>query len=1026
MAKPIKAILLLLALALLASVPSAVSAVGPDRCFVETGRYDEEGEAITRNTPGLVRDCEALLAARGALGATIPLNWSAKTSMDYWTLVEINYPDEDHVEQLLLNPTLRNSQGEYMFRGILTGRIPASLGRLANLKYLMLGNNQLTGRIPASLGNLSQLRGLDLGDNQLSGEIPTELGNLSNLDWLGLSNNQLRGEIPTELGNLTNLEQLYLRENELTGPIPASLGNLTNLEGLWLHENQLTGEIPTQLGNLANLEQLNLHENELTGPIPGSLGNLTNLEGLWLHENQLTGEIPTQLGNLANLAHLNLRENQLSGEIPAELGNLSNLESLHLGGNQLTGCIPEELRDVPENDLEELSLFYCAEVILRAPTGLTAEADGKTQIDLSWSAPKKGDRSPSITGYRIEVSGDGTAWRNLVANTRSKRTSYSHAGLTAGTTRHYRVSAIYWVGGAGPASKVATATTPSAPGAPTGLTAEADGRRKIDMSWMVPEDDGGAAITGYRIEVSGDGADWGELKADTRSKRTSYSHAGLTAGTTRHYRVTAINSVGTGPASNVATATTDSAPPGAPRDLTAKADGQNEIDLSWSVPEDDGGEAITGYRIEVLGGGTAWNDLVTDTGSTSTRYSHTGLSAGSARHYRVSAINSVGTGPASNDATAATDSAPPEAPRDLTATADGEREIDLSWSAPEDDGGEAITGYRIEVSRGGTAWSDLEADTGSTSTSYSHTGLTAGSARHYRVSAINSVGTSPASNVATSSYPGVPTGLTAEADGQTQIDLSWNAPASDGGSAITGYRIEVSGDGTAWSDLEADTGSTSTSYSHTGLTAGSARHYRVSAINSAGTGLASNVTRATTASATATGGRDSGLATVPEAPTGLRARANGQTQINLSWSAPAKDGGEPITGYRIEVSEDESIWSNLAANTQSTSTSYSHTGLTAASTRLYRVSAVNSVGGGPASNVATATTALAGEPGGGCALTEGPVATESAAGNLLLLMAPLAMVWGLKWRTGRKRTGKRWWHSATPRLTRTGNARLDQ
>ena len=44
--------------------------------------YDEEGEAITRNTPGLVRDCEALLAARDALGATIPLNWSAETDYE--------------------------------------------------------------------------------------------------------------------------------------------------------------------------------------------------------------------------------------------------------------------------------------------------------------------------------------------------------------------------------------------------------------------------------------------------------------------------------------------------------------------------------------------------------------------------------------------------------------------------------------------------------------------------------------------------------------------------------------------------------------------------------------------------------------------------------------------------------------------------------------------------------------------------------------------------------------------------------
>ena len=94
--------------------------------------------------------------------------------------------------------------------------------------------------------------------------------------------------------------------------------------------------------------------------------------------------------------------------------------------------------------------------------------------------------------------------------------------------------------------------------------------------------------------------------------------------------------------------------------------------------------------------------------------------------------------------------------------------------------------------------------------------------------------------------PGAPTGLTATANGQTQIDLSWSSPASDGGAAITGYRIEVSADGSAWSDLDADTGSTTTSRSHTGLTAGTTRHYRVSAINSAGTGAASNVASATT------------------------------------------------------------------------------------------------------------------------------------------------------------------------------------
>ena len=245
-----------------------------------------------------------------------------------------------------------------------------------------------------------------------------------------------------------------------------------------------------------------------------------------------------------------------------------------------------------------------------------------------------------------------------------------------------------------------------------------------------------------------------------------------------------------------------------------------------------------------------------DTRSTTTSYSHTGLTAGSTRHYRVSAINSAGTGTASNSESATTEAAPvtkPDAPTGLTATADGQTEIDLSWTAPSDDGGAAITAYRIEVSSDGSNWSDLVSDTGSTSTSYSHTGLTAGSTRHYRVSAINSVGTGPASNsdsAATEAEPvtkpDAPTGLSATADGQTEIDLSWTAPSDDGGTAITGYRIEVSSDGSNWSDLVSDTGSTATSYTHTSLAAGSVRHYRVSSINSAGTGSASNVDIATT------------------------------------------------------------------------------------------------------------------------------------------------------------------------------------
>ena len=99
--------------------------------------------------------------------------------------------------------------------------------------------------------------------------------------------------------------------------------------------------------------------------------------------------------------------------------------------------------------------------------------------------------------------------------------------------------------------------------------------------------------------------------------------------------------------------------------------------------------------------------------------------------------------------------------------------------------------------------------------------------------------------------PGAPTGLTATANGPEEFDLSWSAPSSIGGAAITGYKIEFSiNGGTTWSDLVADTGATDTTRSHSSnLSTGNTRHYRVSAINPGGAGPASNVAFATTAAA---------------------------------------------------------------------------------------------------------------------------------------------------------------------------------
>ena len=94
--------------------------------------------------------------------------------------------------------------------------------------------------------------------------------------------------------------------------------------------------------------------------------------------------------------------------------------------------------------------------------------------------------------------------------------------------------------------------------------------------------------------------------------------------------------------------------PEPPSNLSAAPHGQNRIDLSWDAPASDGGAPVTGYLIEVKADGGSWSDLVTDTDSTDTEYSHTRLSAGAERRYRVSAINAVGTSGRSSTASATT------------------------------------------------------------------------------------------------------------------------------------------------------------------------------------------------------------------------------------------------------------------------------------------------------------------------------------------------------------------------------------
>ena len=111
----------------------------------------------------------------------------------------------------------------------------------------------------------------------------------------------------------------------------------------WLSNEPLSAWHGVETNAAGRVTFLGLPRFQLNGEIPAELGNLDNLQTLSLFGNQLSGEIPAELGQLINLQGLHLYQNTLSGEIPAELGNLANLEALSLYDNQLSGEIPAEL-----------------------------------------------------------------------------------------------------------------------------------------------------------------------------------------------------------------------------------------------------------------------------------------------------------------------------------------------------------------------------------------------------------------------------------------------------------------------------------------------------------------------------------------------------------------------------------------------------------------------------------------------------------------------------------------------------------
>jgi hypothetical protein len=177
------------------------------------------------------------------------------------------------------------------------------------------------------------------------------------------------------------------------------------------------------------------------------------------------------------------------------------------------------------------------------------------------------------------------------------------------------------------------------------------------------------------------------------------------------------------------------------------------------------------------------------------------------------------------------------APRTLSAAPTNvSGQIRLSWLLPASNGGAAITDYIIQRSPNGTSnWVTIN-DGVRTTTTQVVNGLTNGTRYHFRVLARNAAGMGASSNLANAIPRTKPSAPALRATGNlAQLTLSWTAPASNGGSAITRYVLQYStSPTTGWANLNTTIPATARTITYT--THGIRYYFRLAAVNAAGTG----------------------------------------------------------------------------------------------------------------------------------------------------------------------------------------------
>jgi Domain of unknown function (DUF4082)/Fibronectin type III domain/Bacterial Ig domain len=701
-------------------------------------------------------------------------------------------------------------------------------------------------------------------------------------------------------------------------------------------------------------------------------------------------------------------------------------------------------------------------------TGVKAVA-GTGSATVTWTAPASGG---AVTTYTITPFIGASAQTPTVVTGSPPTTSALVSGLTAGKTYTFTVQASN-PAGSGAVSSASNAVTPTAPvppEAPTNVTAAAASKSAL-VSWSAPPNNGGSAITGYKVTpFIGSEA---QAPVSVGATTTSTTITGLTTGTSYTFTVTAANSIGMGSASKASPAITlqdtilDFATP-----TTVDSGDASPVEVGVKFSSSTWGK-VTGIRFYKAAAntgthiGSLWNAngtllaSATFTGETASgwqqvafstpvsitpntiyvagylapngHYSATGgafasagienppltaLSNSAGGGNGVYAYSSTSTFPSSsfNSTSYSVDVTflpgppppPPGAPTAASAIPATSRAL-VSWTAPSEEGGSPITGYKITPYLGAEA--QLPVNVSAPATSAVVTGLINGKSYTFTVAATNATGgTGSASTPSAAITPlntifdftspsTVDTGDTSS----VELGVKFTSSASGTINGIRFYKAAANTGphvGSLWSasgTLLASatfTGETASGWQQVNFStpvqifpfttyvagylapnghysatpsafAGSVENSPLTALSnglSGGNGVYAYSSTSTfpTNSYSATNysvdvlfaSSGESTPTAPEAPSKVSAIPATKEAL-VSWSAPG-NGGSPITGYKVTPFIGTEAQSSISVGAATTSTTV--TGLTNGASYTFAVAAVNAIGTGSATKTSPAIT----------------------------------------------------------------------